>query len=293
MPPPDPLLPSGAPPLDRATIIRHATRAAAHYDAAADLAREVGDELLSRVGFFGLAPRVVLDLGAGTGLASRALRRRFPDAQVVALDIAPAMLARAARHARWPRRFARVAGDAGALPLRTGSVDLVYSNLALAFFVAPDAALAEVRRVLAPDGLMLFSSFGPGTLAELRASWAAADGAVHVHEFIDMHDLGSALARAGFAEPVLDVEQYVRHFDSLRALADALRATGARNAHAARVRGLTGRGRLAALTRAYEERRAIAGLPATAEVVYGAAFAGRPSAQGGETGAVPPRPRRR
>ncbi|MCW5574337.1 MAG: hypothetical protein KIT37_15040, partial [Steroidobacteraceae bacterium] len=76
MPPPDPSLPSGAPPLDRATIIHHATRAAAHYDAAADLAREVGDELLSRVGFFGLAPRVVLDLGAGTGLASRALRRR-------------------------------------------------------------------------------------------------------------------------------------------------------------------------------------------------------------------------
>lgn len=197
------------------------------------------------------------------------------------------MLARAARHARWPRRFARVAGDAGALPLRTGSVDLVYSNLALAFFVAPDAALAEVRRVLAPDGLMLFSSFGPGTLAELRASWAAADGAVHVHEFIDMHDLGSALARAGFAEPVLDVEDYTHGFESLKALGATLRALGAGNAHGARARGLTSPRRLAAASAAYEARRRGTTLPATFTVVYGAAFAGITRGQGGRRSAKP------
>lgn len=275
-------LPPGAPPLDRATVARHAARAAAHYDPAADLARAIGDELVSRLEYFGLAPRTVLDLGAGTGWAARALRRRFPSAQVVALDLSSAMLARAARHARWPRRFARVAGDAGALPLRTGSVDLVYSNLAFAFFASPDAALAEVRRVLTREGLLLFSTLGPGTLPELRASWAAADHGTHVHDFIDMHDFGSALARAGFAEPVLDVEHYVRHFDSLASLAQALRATGASNAHAARPRGLTGRSRLAAATQAYERLRVAAGLPATLEVVYGAAFAGEPRARAGE-----------
>jgi len=276
MPPPE--------TLDRAAVAREAGRAAATYDSVADLMREVGDELLSRVEYFDLAPRAVLDLGAGTGHASRALRARFRAALVVALDLSPAMLAAAARRARWPRRFERVAGDAAALPLRTGSVDLVYSSLALPSFVDLDGALAEIRRVMTPKGLFLFSALGPDTLRELRESWAEADSAVHVHDFVDMHDLGSALGRAGFAEPVLDVEHYTRHFESLPALATALRTAGARNAHAARARGLTTRRRLAALTRAYESRRGDAGLPATFEVVFGAAFAGEPRAaqRGGE-----------
>lgn len=287
MPPPEPLLPpDGRPPspdwpracsppaIDRAAVARHFARAAAHFDAAAEPLREVRDELLSRTGFFGLAPRVILDLGAGTGQGTRALRRAFPRALVTALDLAPAMLAVAARRARWPRRFARLAGDACFLPLRTGSCDLVVANLVLQWCADPDRALAEVRRVLSPQGVFLFSTLGPGTLRELRESWAAADRAPHVHDFIDMHDLGSALARAGFAEPVLDVEQYARGFATLAALAGALRALGARNAHAARPRGLTGRRRHAAVLAAYEGQRRDGLLPATFEVVYGAAFAG-------------------
>lgn len=270
--------------LDRAAVAREAGRAAATYDSVTDPAREIGDELLSRVAFFDLAPRAVLDLGAGTGRASRALRARFRAAQVIALDVSPAMLAVAGRRARWPRRFDRVAGDACALPLRSGSIDLVHSGLALPWFADLDLALAEIRRVMTPRGLFLFSALGPDTLRELRESWASVDSAVHVHDFVDMHDLGSALARAGFAEPVLDVEHYTRHFESLHALACALRAAGARNAHAARPRGLTTRRRFAALAQAYESRRDGGRLPATFEVVYGAAFAGEPRAAraGGE-----------
>jgi len=276
MPPPE--------TLDRAAVAREAGRAAASYDSVAALTREIGAELLSRVAYFDLAPRTVLDLGAGTGHASRALRARFRAALVIALDLSPGMLAIAARQARWPRRFERVAGDACALPLRSGSIDLVHSSLALPSFADLDAALAEIRRVMTPRGLFLFSALGPDTLRELRESWAAADSAVHVHDFVDMHDLGSALTRAGFAEPVLDVEHYRRHFESLPALAAALRAAGARNAHAARPRGLTTRRRLATLTQAYEGRRENGRLPATFEVIYGAAFAGEPRAAraGGE-----------
>ncbi len=270
MPPPE--------SLDRAAVAREAGRAAATCDSVADLTREIGDELLSRVAYFDLAPRTVLDLGAGTGHASRALRARFRAARVIALDLSIAMLAIAARQARWPRRFDRIAGDACALPLRSGSIDLVYCSLALPSFANLDAALAEIRRAMTPRGLFLFSALGPDTLRELRESWAAADSAVHVHDFVDMHDLGSALTRAGFAEPVLDVEHYVRQFESLAALAAALRAAGARNAHAARPRGLTTRRRREALAQAYESRRERGGLPATFEVVYGAAFAGEPRA---------------
>ncbi len=274
--PPPPESPSAS--LDRAAVARHFARAAA-LAADAEPAREVREELLSRIGFFGIDPKVVLDLGAGTGQAAAALRRRFRRAHVVALDLSPAMLAIAARRARWPRRFTRVAGDACALPLRQGSCDLVVANLALPWCVDPDRALAEMRRVLTPRGLLLFSTLGTATLRELRESWATVDRSPHVHDFIDMHDLGSALARAGFAEPVLDLEQYTRHFDTLRALASQLKHAGAGNAHAARARGLTGRKRIAAVTQAYERWRREGLLPATFEVVYAAAFAGEPRAR--------------
>jgi malonyl-CoA O-methyltransferase len=277
MPPPEFPTPVPPPPaLDRAAVARHFERAARGFDEAAAPFAEVRIELLSRIGFFGLTPRVVLDLGAGTGHSARALRRQFRGSLVLALDQSPAMLAVAARRARWPRRFERIAGDACALPLRDGSCDLVFANLSLPWFAILDLALTEVRRVLAPHGLFLFSSLGPGTLRELRESWARADDAPHVHDFVDMHDLGSALARAGFAEPVLDVEQYSLRYASLAALTAALRATGARNAHALRRRTLGGRGRLAAATLAYETLRVGDGLPASFEVVYGAAFAGDP-----------------
>jgi malonyl-CoA O-methyltransferase len=139
-----------------------------------------------------------------------------------------------------------------------------------------DLALTEVRRVLTPRGLFLFSTLGPATLRELRESWATADRAPHVHDFADMHDLGSALARAGFIEPVLDVEQYSHRFPTLHDIATALRSTGTQNAHAARRRSLTGRARFAAVQAACERQRHEGLLPATLEVVYGAAFAGEP-----------------
>lgn len=277
MPPPESSPPRPPPPaLDRAAVARQFARAAARFDAAAQPLHEVRDELLSRLGFFALDPGVVLDLGAGTGLATRALRRRFPRALVLGLDLSPAMLGQAARRARWPRRFARLAGDGCALPLRAGSCDLVFANLSLPWCVILDLALAEVRRVLAPRGLFLFNSLGPATLREMRACWADADEWPHVNDFVDVHDLGSALARAGFTEPVLDVEQYSRSFDTFASLCAALRALGARNAHAMRRRAPTGRGRLAAAQAAYERLRDAGGLPATFEVVSGAAFAGEP-----------------
>lgn len=281
MPPPESIRrapPPGAPAgaLDRRAVARHFARAAKDYDAAAAPLQEVRAELLSRLDYFGLAPHVVLDLGAGTGQGARALRRRFRSALVIATDVVPAMLRAAARHARWPHRFSRIVANACALPLPDASCDLVVANLALEWCGETDPALAEVHRVLKPRGLFLFSTLGAGTLRELRECWATAGRTAHVHDFLDMHDLGSALARAGFAEPVLDVQAYTRSFDTLRALGEALRRAGAGNAHAARARGLTGRAALEAATHAYEARRRGGQLPATFEVIYGAAFAGEP-----------------
>jgi malonyl-CoA O-methyltransferase len=265
--------------IDLAAVRRSFDRAARSYDEAAALQAEVRDRLLERLDYVTLEPGVILDVGCGTGHSSRALKDRFPHARVIALDIAEGMLTEAGKRQSWRRRFARVCGDAARLPLAGGSVDLVFSNLTLQWCPDPDAAFAEFRRVLRPRGLLNFTTFGPGTLVELREAWAQADGHTHVSRFADMHELGDGLVRAGLAEPVMDVERLTLTYADVLGLMRDLKAIGARNAATSRSRGMTGRGRLQAMQAAYETRRSGGVLPATYEVVFGQAWgpAGQPS----------------
>jgi malonyl-CoA O-methyltransferase len=261
--------------LDRRAVVRSFSRAAPHYEAAAGLQRQVRGELLDRLQYFKLEPQRVLDLGAGAGAAARLLQQRFKHAQVLALDIAEGML-RAVPGRSWPwrRRLVRICGDAAALPLAAGSIDLIYSNLMLQWCDRPDEAFRELARVLKPGGVLLFSTFGPDTLSELRRAWAEADGHSHVSLFADMQQLAGGLARAGFAEPVTDVEHYRLHYPDAHVLMRELKQLGARNATRTRNRGLTGRARMQSMLNAYERARTPAGLPATFEVIFGAAFGG-------------------
>ena len=258
--------------IDLARVRRSFGRSAGDYDAAAVLQARVRAELLERLAVVRLDPAVVLDLGAGTGHGALALKRRYRTSQVIALDLAEGMLRQAGRRQTLLRRFRRVCAEAAALPLRDASVDLVFSNLMLQWCPDPDRVLRECRRVLKPGGLLTFTTFGPDTLVELRRAWAAADGHTHVNRFIDMHDLGDALLRAGLAEPVMDVERYTLTYPTVRDLMLDLKAIGAHNANAGRPRGLTGKGALARMTAAYELSRRDDRLPATYEVVYGQAW---------------------
>ena len=258
--------------IDLLRVRRSFGRSAGGYDAAAVLQARVRAELLERLVVVRLEPAVVLDLGAGTGHGALALKRRYRASQVVALDLAEGMLRQAGRRQTLLRRFRRVCAEAAALPLRDASVDLVFSNLMLQWCPDPDRVLRECRRVLKPGGLLTFTTFGPDTLVELRRAWAAADGHTHVNRFIDMHDLGDALLRAGLAEPVMDVERYTLTYPVVRDLMLDLKAIGAHNANAGRPRGLTGKGALARMTAAYEAFRRDGRLPATYEVVYGQAW---------------------
>jgi malonyl-CoA O-methyltransferase len=197
----------------------------------------------------------ILDAGSGTGNAIPGLAARYPRARILALDLALAMTRRARnRRSRpalstvegWRARIGRggtavVCGDIEQLPLAAARTDLIWSNLALQWVNEPPRVFAEFQRVLAPAGLVMFSTFGPDTLKELRAAYAAADGRAHVHRFIDMHDIGDMLVRAGFADPVL-----------------------------------TGKALLAAVERNYEGERRDGRLPATFEVIYGHAWKPRP-----------------
>jgi len=262
--------------VDRRALVRSFNRAGAQYERRAHLQRRVRADLLERLQYFSLEPGCVLDLGAASCASTLLLRERFPRAWLLGIDIAEGML-RAMPVARWPwQRSAlqRVCADAAALPLQARSCDLVFSNLMLHWCDRPSLVFAEIARVLKPGGLLLFSTFGPDTLGELRLAWAAADEGSHVSDFIDMQELGDEIMRAGLAEPVLDVEHHRVHFPDARALMQELRQLGARHVAQARARGLTGRRRLALMLDAYERRREPKGLPATFEVICGAAFAG-------------------
>jgi malonyl-CoA O-methyltransferase len=265
--------------------VARAFGAASHrYDAAAQLQKDVRSELLSRAYALQLAPRVVLDLGTGTGDAAVQLKRRFRSAAVIAADISAQMLEQSRRRSHWWRPIRCVEADARVLPFESASVDLLFTNLMLQWVDPPDAALAEMRRVLRPGGLLLASSFGPETLQELRAAWATVDDAVHVNRFVDVHDLGAALQRAGFVEPVLDVDRHVHHYADVRALMRELKSIGAHNVNAGRSRAMTGKSRFANLQAAYEQLRVPEGLPATWQVVYAVAWA--PESRAHEPGAA-------
>jgi malonyl-CoA O-methyltransferase len=277
---------------DARAVRRAFGRAAASYDAAAALQREIGGRLAERLDVVKLAPAVVLDAGCGTGEAIGELAARYPAARVVALDAAAPMVG--AARARWQRGrsmlgrllgpFARgaaaaplfVCGDVRALPLPHASVELVWSNLVLQWVDDPRVAFAEFRRVLAVGGLLSFTTFGPDTLKELARAFAGVDGHTHVSRFVDMHDLGDMLVHAGFADPVMDMEMVTVTYATPAALLAELKAIGATNQTRGRPRGLTGRGRRRALDDALGALARDGRIPATFEVVYGHAWKGEP-----------------
>ena len=264
--------------LDKARVRASFDRAAGTYDAAAVLQKEVRQRMFERLDLVKLQPQRILDAGCGTGHASQMLARRFKQAEILSLDIAMGMLRQTlAGRQLVDRMLGRaprigICADIEALPLADQSLDLLWSNLAIQWCNDLDRAFGEMHRSLRTGGLVMFSTFGPDTLKELRAAANVDAGHVHVSRFIDMHDIGDALVRAGFSAPVLDVERFVLTYDDVLGVMRDLKAIGAHNAAQGRNRGLLGRGFLQKLTAAYEPFRSEGKLPATYEVVYGHAW---------------------
>ncbi len=266
--------------LDKRRLKAAFEEAAPHYDAHAVLQETVGLRMLERLDLMSIDPRWILDAGAGTGLAARRLTARYPASRVIVLDLAMAMLEQARRKAR--RFFPReryVQADLESLPLAPAGVEMVFANLSLQWCNDLEAAFHDLRRVLKPEGLFIFSTLGPDTLHELRESFASVDAAPHVHAFLDMHDVGDLLVHAGFHGACLDVEHITLTYRDLEALMRDLKCLGAGNATEGRPRGLTGKGRLARVHECYERYRQDGLLPATYEVIYGHAFAPLPTAR--------------
>jgi malonyl-CoA O-methyltransferase len=260
--------------LDKSRVRASFDRAANTYDAAAVLQKQVREEMLSRLDLVKISPQAILDAGCGTGHGSFGLQKRFKTAQVYSLDIALGMLQKTKLQRPILQKILHqqhlLCADIEHLPIVSNSMSLAWSNLALQWCNDLDGAFAELARVLQPESLFVFSTFGPDTLKELRA--ASSNGHTHVSRFIDMHDIGDALIRAGFSTPVLDVEHYTLTYDDAKSVMRDLKSIGAHNATAGRSRGLQGKGFLQNLTQQYEQFRQNGKLPATFEVIYGHAW---------------------
>ncbi|BEV17509.1 methyltransferase domain-containing protein [Herbaspirillum sp. DW155] len=258
------------------------------------LRREVSARMQERLALVKIAPREVLDAGCGEGADLPVLQKRYPEAQVIGLDGAYGMLAKAAEHQRGAqtamnRLFGSInkwlgAGSGGAsgpalacadfarLPLAANALDLVWSNLALHWHPQPDRVFAEWRRVLRVEGLLMFSCFGPDTLREVRSAFEQIDLAPHTLPFVDMHDFGDMLVNAGFSTPVMDMETITVTYEAPQRLLEDVRAWGG-NPLESRRRSMMSRSQYQRLLAAFEAMRKPDGkIPLTFEIVYGHAF---------------------
>jgi malonyl-CoA O-methyltransferase len=279
---------------DSRQVRRAFSRAAGGYDAAARLQREVEAQLLDMLDYYPLKhgdapPQRVLDLGSGPGRGAAAMRKRWPKAQVLAMDLALPMLRGARSRDGWHplrRGIDRACADARALPLADGCLDVLFSNLCLQWVEDLPSVFAGFRRALKPGGLLLLSTFGPDTLFELRDAFAQADATPHVSPFVPVPALGDMLVHAGFRDPVVDRDVATSHYPALPALMRELRALGATNALHARRHTLTGKARFARAAEAYARDSGDArGLPATWETITAMAWAPEAGAPIREQGA--------
>ena len=262
---------------DQQRVRRAFDRAAGQYDRFAVLQHEVCQRLLEKLDVVRLEPRWILDAGSGTGSAIPGLFQRYRRAQLVSLDLSEEMLKQAVRRGSLLRAPHPVCASIEQLPFADNSFELVFSSLSMQWCNDINIALKEALRVLKPGGLLVFTTFGPDTLKELRQSWAQVDAGEHVNRFLDMHDIGDFLLQDGFSQPVMEAERLTLTYDRVDDLMRDLKAIGANvTACDGKKKGLLGKSALQRVRDAYEAWRENGVLPASYEVVYGHAWKPEP-----------------
>ncbi|WP_119153786.1 methyltransferase domain-containing protein [Caldimonas tepidiphila] len=262
--------------LDTAAVEGWLRRAGRKVQPTPWLHAEVGRRMAEKLPMIRSQPARVLDWWSVLGGARELLQQQYPQARFSAWEPTPELARHSARGpqrpwwspARWKRAALPVFGPQ-AQPAE-GSADLLWANMMLHWSPDPPAQLEQWQRLLAVDGFVMFSCFGPDTLRELRALYAARGWGAATPAFIDMHDIGDMMVHAGFADPVMDMETITLSWDSAPRLLAELRTLGV-NAHPGRRPGLRTprwRARLEA---------ALAEAPRMSfEIVYGHAFKAAP-----------------
>jgi len=239
-----------SPRLDKTKIKQSFSAAAGSYDAAAALQRQAGNALLAK---FPPQPAggVILDLGCGTGYLSGQLAALTEPSLLLALDIAQPMLT--ACRQKNPRLAGRLVGaDAEKLPFARQSIRQIYSNLALQWCQDLAAVFSDCRRVLQTGGQLVFATFGPATLWELKAAWASVDSFTHVNQFYSLTQINNFLRQAGFESISAETAGYQSRYASVPTLMRELKALGAHNVNLHRNRQPTTRRQLQQMINYYQ-----------------------------------------
>lgn len=251
--------------LDKKKVAQSFSRAAATYDSVAQLQRDIGAHLFARLPDNLPAQSSLLDLGSGTGFFTRQLAAKYPESQIIGLDIAEGMLHYAAGQRdgiNW------LCSDAELLPIADNSVDIIFSSLAIQWCNNLPQLMAELARVLKPRGQLYIATLGPYTLHELKSAWQQVDNYVHVNHFQSQQALIASIDSSQLILDNVQQESRTLYYDRLSELTRELKALGAHNINSGKPEGLTGRSRLLAFKSAYESFRSPQGLPATYDVIY-------------------------
>ncbi len=261
------------PRLDKVSVKKSFNRAAKSYNRAAILQKEVLQRLLQRLQYIRHQPQSMLDIGCGTGKAVGGLRKQYSGSNLVCLDLAYSMLLESRKAFGLLQKKRLINADMERLPFSDNSFDLLFSCLALQWANDLPATFRDLARIGRDGGLLMFATFGPATLKELRDAWIQLDQRPHVHVFVDMHDIGDMLMAAGFSQPVVDSEVIRLEYGSFRQVLDDLKGIGASNADRNRSRGLMTPARLKLLEEAYCDTGFENGkFIASYEVIYGHAW---------------------
>lgn len=258
-------------------LLRSVRNSAAHYDRVAQLPQTVDGRLMERLDYIVTKPKTILDLGTGTGYLLPLLQQRYPRVNIYGLDISLPVL----QHAQANNL---ICADANQLPFADSSIDLVCSSFMLEWIPDVFALLAEIKRVLKPNGVFLFATLGPGTLYELRQAGFQFDDHHHVNMFYDMHDLGDMLMRLKFDDPVMDREDFTLLYPDVLSLIRELKQLGSFKKAEQVFPALTKKSYFEKISAVYPKDAETQRYPATFEIIYGHAFGSNYSLKDEESG---------
>jgi len=264
--------------IDRTKVRKAFDRGSCRYEETVIVQKLVIDRILSNLEEASLqpSPRRILDVGAGTGMFLRSVRKLYPQAFLAGLDLAPGMGTAAIGSRQTEGDFLFVEGDAENLPFADGTFDLVVSTSTFQWLTELEKACSEVMRVLVPGGVFLFALFGEGTLYELRSSYRKAllaENAIEkdrFHHFFTRDEVAQALQQTGYRAITVENSVEREYYPDVPCFLRSLKGIGAASAVSFPSVGLGGRRIIMKMIEVYQRDFSDeGGIPASYEVLYG------------------------
>ena len=241
------------------------------YIDSAIVQKEIINRLMQRLSFFNLSQRKVIDIGSGVGLSTKKLIELHNKSDFYMLD---SSLKSLEENIIKKKNVFKVCADYTKIPYESNTFDFVFSSSALHWELDIHSSFKEIFRILKPGGLLLFSTYGPDTLIELRSAWAQVDSNKHVNDFYDMHDIGDLMLNLNFIDSVVDTEKIIIQYENIRQLQKDLKNIGSKVLPGEdKSKNLSSISGMKSMYKEYDNFRLKSGdLPATYEVIYGSAW---------------------